>query len=507
MKLKIITPLLIFLAMTLLLLFLIKGEKGNPIHYQFLEERDTKVSGPFESSGSTSRYALTEAIVEDHTLFLNEDRARFSAPDMVEYNGRFFSIFTPGISFIGVPFYLIGKSIGLPQLFTYLSTALLALLNVFLVSKLARKLGAGVYASLLSGFVFLFATNALSYALTYTQHHASTAIILLALLNTFGKRSLLKNLWFGALVGIGLLFDIPNILIMTPIGLYILIRHFQITEGKKTIKVTLKLSLISLIIGIIPLLALFGWYNYQLTNSWTKIGQTIGQSDYFDPPEIRQKHRQEKKENLSGWELPFYTRKQLTGLYILLLSNQRGWIFYSPVVFIGLLGLILRYKEYQKHKVIIVSTAVVLTTIVTYSMFGGLGGWEFGPRYLIPAAAILCASLGLALQRFKKNIAFLILFSILSAYSIGVNAIGAMTTTQVPPKVEAVNLIEPIPYTYEYNLQLIDQNKNSSLAYNLFLSDKLESWKFIYGYYSIVLLAAAGLYMTSVFEKEAKGGP
>lgn len=491
---KAISISLVIIASITLLLLAVKGGATT-----------TVLGGPFESSGSTSRYSLTEAIVENSTFFFSKEQARFSAPDVVEYEGKFFSIFTPGISFIGVPFYLIGKHLGLAQLFTYLSTALLALLNMFLVSKLARKLGSGLYFSLLAGFIFLFATNALSYATTYTQHHASTAIILLALLNAFDKRTLPKNLWFGALLGAGLLFDIPNMLMIAPIGIYILTRHLQIIEGKKTIKVTFKLSLISLIIGIIPLLALFGWYNYQLTGSYTKIGQTIGQSDYFDPPEVREKRRL-KREAADPTErkLPLNTRKQLSGLYILLVSNQRGWIYYSPVVFIGLFGLFLGYKEHQKRNLIIVALAVVLTIIVTYSLFGGLGGWEFGPRYLIPATAILCGGIGLFLKRFSGNIPMIVLFILLAMYSIGVNTVGAMTTTQVPPKVEAVHLLDPIPYTYEYNLQLIGENKISSLVYNLYLGEAISGIEFVYGYFTTVFLLMA--VTTIVALEKNKGG-
>ena len=188
----------LFILISFLLLSLtIKGKAGSPIFYQSPQERDTKVGGPFESSGNNSRYVLTEAIVEDQTFFLDDARARLATPDIVEYNGRYFSIFAPGVAFLGVPFYILGKTIGFPQLLTFSSTTLLALVNLFLVAKLARNLGAGLYTASLSGFIFLFATNALSYSASFTQHHASTTLILLALLNAIGKRTLIKNILLG----------------------------------------------------------------------------------------------------------------------------------------------------------------------------------------------------------------------------------------------------------------------------------------------------------------------
>src|SRR3989344_9076188 len=133
MKNKIIV--FVFLILTVVLLGLaIKGQSGNPIYFQ--NEKDTRVGGPFESSNNTSRFALVEAIVEDRTFFFNEKRARFSSPDLVLYNNKFFSIFTPGVSFVSVPFYIFGKSIGVPQLSTYLVNVIAALVNFFLKGKL-----------------------------------------------------------------------------------------------------------------------------------------------------------------------------------------------------------------------------------------------------------------------------------------------------------------------------------------------------------------------------------
>ena len=46
----------------------IRGKAGNPIAYQ--SDYNTQLGGPFEASNSTSRYALTEAIVKTGTFFL-----------------------------------------------------------------------------------------------------------------------------------------------------------------------------------------------------------------------------------------------------------------------------------------------------------------------------------------------------------------------------------------------------------------------------------------------------
>ena len=481
----------------------VKGQKENPLHFQTV--KDTSVGGPFESSNNTSRYALTEAIAEDKTFFFNNPRARFATPDVEEYNGKIFSIFTPGVSFLGLPFYFLGKTVGLPQLLTYSSTVLLALINVLLIIILARKFGGGTYTSILAGFLFLFGTNALTYALTFTQHHASISLILLALLNVMGERTLIKNIYLGVLYSAALLVDLPNGILMLPIIIYALHKHLKTKSHYENIKFTLKLNIIGLLIGAAPFLTLFGWYNYQTTGSYIKVAQMLGRRVDVLPSGEFVSRRQLTINEDEPVRLPFNPRNQLSGLYILLLSDERSWIWYSPVVLLGIVGLILTSKRSIKRSFLIIASSGVLTTTIAYSMFGDpWGGWAFGPRYLIPAAAVLCSGIGIALERYKRKVWFIIPFMMLAMYSIGVNVLGAMTTTQIPPKVEAVNLPSPIPYTYEYNWELMtEKNLNSSLFYNLYLSDKLSSRDFALLYASAAFGLVMILYLASIFENHA----
>ena len=484
----------------ILLTMVVKGDKGNPIYYQ--NELDTKVGGVYESSNGNSRFALTRAIVEDRTVFFNTELARFSAPDLVYYNGKFFSIFLPGVSLLSAPFYFIGKLFGMPQLFTYLFTTLLALFNVFLVSAIAKKIGATRFSSFFSGLAFLFATNALAYSQTMTQHHLSTSIILLALLNSTYERSFFKNLWLGVVVGIGILVDIPNIIMLTPIMITILWKHFSVLRSNLKFTVSVKPILLGIIIGIIPLLTVFSWYNFQTTGSYHKIGQFIGRSN-FPPPLNPPKKKDNQETKLSKYEssLALNTRNLLQGLYILILSNERGIFYYSPVVILGLLGLILKYQQSRNKEFIITSIGIISMAILTYSMFDDpWGGWSFGPRYLIPAISILCVFISTSVDRFYRNFVFTIFVFLLLGYSIFVNSLGVLTTTAVPPKQEAENLVTPIPYTYEYNKKIITSNRNSSLLYNLFLREKISSANYL-----IIFIGAVGglfslLYMLSILK-------
>lgn len=494
-KIKYIFVLITILLSTVLLLSFTKGYISGSAVFQ--NDYNTQVGGPFEASNSTSRYALTESIAKYKTFIFNKDQAKFSSPDVSEYNGKFFSTFTPGVSFIGVPFYLLGNLFGLPQIFTYQSVLIFSVFNLFLVAKLARKFGAGLYASILSGFIFLFATNALPYSLTFTQHPMSVTFILLALLNALGKRTIKNNMLFGAYAGLALLIDIPNIIIIAPIILYVLFSHINIKKINDKFNFNFKFVSLFLLVGIIPLIVLFGTYNLKTTGSSTKIGQTIGRSDYF-------RFQSPNQNNLSSAkasqvqdknyliDVPFQTRNQINGFYTLLLSNERSWLYYSPVILLGILGLILAYRNPKTSTISKLSGSVLLINIVTYSMFGDpWGGWAYGPRYLIPGAAILAAGLGPVLLVWKKKPIFFVLFFLLFSYSVYVNTLGALTTNSIAPKVEAVNLKPAILYTYEYNLKFIDENRSGNLLYNSLLNNYISLRNF--WYLSAVVIVLTGM--------------
>ena len=139
-----------------------------------------------------------------------------------------------------------------------------------------------------------------------------------------------------------------------------------------------------------------------------------------------------------------------------------------------------------------------------YTMFPDpTGSWAFGPRYLLPATALLMIGAGSAIDIYKKSRWFVILFFILTTYSVSINTLGATTTTQVPPKVEAVNLPNPIPYTYEYNWQLMtEKGLNSSLFYNLYANKYVSSLQYAALYAGAAILLISVICIAALFEKK-----
>lgn len=501
--------LILMTVSVLLLIGSIKGNMNSLINN--VTDKNTKPGSPFEASNSSSRYALTESIVIHNSFLLNESLARFASPDVVDYKGKFMTIFTPGISFLAVPFYWIGLQFGLPQLSAFFLNLWFALLNITLIAYIGRKMGINYYASLLAGFIFTFATNSLTYAQSFAQHEITVTMILLGLLNILGKRTFMRDLVLGAIFGLGILVDIPNLFLLAPILIYAFFKHFEMTEKTtSSIKLSLKLSFIGLIIGMLPFIAVFGWYNYQTTGSYTKLGQNIGRSKVFnlsDPQHSRDQAKKgsELKTTKPVFKLPFNSRKQLSGFYTLLVSDERSWIYYSPIVFVGLIGLYFIYQKKETQAIVVVILAIALLDILLYAMFGDpWGGWAFGPRYLIPAAGIICIGIAKALEKFGKNIIFASIFIILAGYSIYINMLGAMTTSMIPPRVEAIALPNPIPYTYQYNLNLLQSNFSSSLVYNFFLNGKITNTDYIYLCSALAMAVILASYLIIVLSTSKK---
>lgn len=490
----------IVVALVLLIsFFVLVGSTKGTIRNGTLADQgdyDVEVATPLELSNSTSRYELTRSIVEKGSLFFDDRQLLNSAPDAVTYNGKHFTIFTPGISFLAVPFYAVGKYFGVPQIGAFTLNVVFGLISLALVAFLAKKLNAGLFASLLAGFTFLFATNAFGYSLTLTQHLVSTSLILLVVLNAIGKRSLLSNLSLGALFSTGLIVDIPNAFLMFPAVLFVIFKHFDKKVVAQKVSVYFRPVLLWCLIGLLPILIGFGAYNYMTADSPTRIAQNIGRVLPEGVELPIQNTEVNEKLTFSGNPLisiPFQTRNMLNGFYTLLISEERSWIFYSPVVILGLFGLFLILKNKTTGDI----AALLITTgalnIVIYSMFGDpWGGWAFGPRYLIPAAAIL--SVGLAVLIAKHKNAYLVaLFVILFSYSVFTSTLPVLTTNAIPPKHEAVSLNIHTEHTQKLNLGMLRDEVSSNLLYNSVFKDKIPLM--LYWYLLSGLITLVGLFL------------
>jgi len=457
-----------------------------------------KENGPFELSPERGRFALTYSLVEERSLNFSTALARFVTPDLGYWDGKYVSLFAPAVSFLVIPGYLLGKFIGISQVGSFFIISLFAIANFILIVKISETLGANNRASVLAGLIFLFATPSFAYAINLYQHHISTFLILLCSFLLIKKdKSWLQLLIVWFLITFSLVVDYPNFFLMFPLGLAALIKVLKFRQTTKIYKISFKFSsLLSLSSAFLPLI-LFGIFNFYSYGSPYRLSGTIASVSSIDsggepifPLDIKETFGndfQGKGESALGF---FRTRNIVNGLYVHLLSPDRGVAIFSPVILFGILGIYFLHK----NKFTVLFLSIVVMNIILYSMWGDpWGGWAFGSRYLIPGYAIMSIFISIALTKLSKNKTLLIFFSLLLTYSIAVNTLGAITTSTNPPKIQAIPLQDVTGkierYSYDRNWEYLNTFGSKSYVFREYVSSYINARS----YYFVLTTLISGL--------------
>lgn len=483
----------------------IRGLYGNPSSEE-INDPEWKDQGPLELSPDRGRFALTYSIVEDKSVHFSVPIAKFATPDLGYKDGKYVSLFAPGVSFIVSPGYIVGKFFGLSQIGTFAIISLFAIVNVLLIRAIAIRLGANSLAASISALIFIFATPAFSYAVTLYQHHISTFLILLSIyiLLKWKKIWPLAIVWF--LCATSIVIDYPNLFLMLPIGVYALGRIFNIEKTEKTFNVKIKLLSIATLVSIVFPLMFFLWFNKISYNNPFQFSGTVASVKAIDeegkpasPKGVNasdiDRFLNPEKQQKSSIKF-FETRELLSLMYIHLIGLDRGTLVFTPIILFGLAGIPVLYRKEQKKLALLLS--IIGLNVLLYSMFGA-GGWAFGSRYLIPSYSIMAILIAIALTKWKTKTLFFLFFIPILIYSVSVNSLGAITTSRNPPKVEAIPL-EKITgrhekYTFTRNLDYLRSNRSKSFIYKEFASNYLDAEQ----YYFVVTIPILMLIILMAF--------
>ncbi len=495
-----------FISFCALILALgVKGLPGNPTA-QELNSTQWKENGPLELSPERGRFVLLYSIAEDKSFQFSEALAKFAIPDLViAPSGKYVSMFAPGVSFLALPGFILGKYFGASQVGTFAVVALFAIFNIILIRLIAIRLGADFLAASLGAFTFVFATPAFAYAATLYQHHISTFIILFSIyaLIRWNNYWSLALIWF--LAAFSVTVDNPNIFFMLPIAVYALGRIIIIQNKENEIFFKVKpMGFLSLLAVIFPI-TFFLWFNtisngspFQLSGTLPSAKIAAEQSEK-SPASILEEETQQEKSAIGS----FKTRNLTNGFYIHFLSPDRGVINFAPAILIGILGLYFLYRKSADYANLL--TAIIGFNVLLYSMWGDpYGGWAFGSRYLILSYAMLAIALGIILTKWRKNIIFLIIFFILFNYSAKVNTLGALTSIANPPRIEILALEKMSgrveKYTYERNQQYLEENGSKSFVFQAYLKNKITAQNYYYLVYGLIVSMAALLLLLLRFQ-------
>jgi hypothetical protein len=482
----------IFVAV--ILLATVRGSVGAPDIYQ-LNELEWKDDGPLELSPERGRFALTYSLIEEGSMEFSLPVARFATPDLGYLNGKYVSMFAPGISYLIMPGYILGKAWGASQVGAYAVIAIFALLNALLVRALARLLGASKLAAALGSLTFLFATPAFAYGVSLYQHHVSTFLILFSLymLLRFKSAWSLLVIWFLCAASIPI--DYPNLFLMFPIGVAALGKIISWQEVKQKVVVSFKPLAVATFAAAILTLAFFLWFNQQSYGNPLQFSGTVtgvqGIDDQGNPIDYA---KVDESFGLQQAESPFEqqersaisffnTRNMLHGLYTQLISADRSVLYFTPVLFLAVIGAYVLYQRNSSVTQLLLS--IIAVTLVLYSMWGDpYGGWAFGLRYLIPAYSLACIFIAVGLEKWRHKSLFMLVFLLLFVYSVSVNTLGALTTNRIPPKVQVLELEElsgrEEKYNYWRSYDMIQSGSSKSFVFQTYFKDQLTAAEYFY---------------------------
>lgn len=498
---------ILFIFCSLILALSVRGLSGNP-NSSKINDSSWKENGPFELSPERGRFALLYSIVEDRSFQFSDAIGEFARPDVAISKGRYVSLFAPLLSFVTIPGYVIGKYFGASQVGAFAVVSIFALFNFLLIRAIAIRLGANHIAASIGALTFLFATPAFSYAVNLYQHHLSTFLILLSIYAVLR----FKNAWSLFLVFLlcaaAIPLDYPNLFFLFPIGVFALGKIIAVKYQNKLLTFKLNLTKLLTISAVILPILFFLWFNqmsfgnpFQLSGTLPSAGDTFrnttnNSQDLASKSRLLQESTEPKKEKTAlGF---FQSRRLLNGFYIHFLSPDRGIIYFTPVILLGILGAFLAHR--RKVEMVPLLFAIIGANVLLYSMWGDpWGGWAFGPRYLIPSFAILSLFIALLLSFWRKKAWLLLGFVILFNYSTAINTLGAVTSSANPPQVEVLEL-EKLSglvqkYTYERNWDFLRSGSSKSFVYQTFAKDYLPAVR----YYEILvgLIVFVGLLLTS----------
>jgi len=469
---------------TLILALTLRGLPGNPSADE-LNSTTWRDHGPLELSPERGRYALTYSIVEDHSLEFSLPVARFATPDLGMHNGKFVSLFAPGISYLVIPGYVIGRYFGAAQMGTFAVIAIFALLNAALIWLIAMRLGANRYAGAAAAAVFLFATPAFAYGVSLYQHHVSVFFILASLYILLRWRGLPSLALVWLLCAASIPVDYPNAILLFPVGLYALSRIVWFRKEPQGLRISFRfLGIFTFITALIPL-AFFLWFNHASFGNALQLSGTVQAVKAIDEngspynpeqitdPELVTKKSPPGEKTAVGF---FKTRNILNGFYTHLFSADRGMIRFTPVMIFGIIGLILMLRRRVPLYSILI--AIVGANVLLYSMWGDpYGGWAFGSRYLIPSYAILSIGIAILLTEWKKEYILLAVFSFFAFSSVWINSLGAITSSKNPPRVEVLALEKlsghEEKFSYDRNELFLQTDGSKSFVYQTAFKDEM----------------------------------
>ena len=265
---------------------------------------------------------------------------------------------------MAVPFYVVGKIIGNPEVAVSLMNQLFGAATGVLIFFFAIALGYSRRASLLVAIFYGLGTIAWPLAKQPFDHIVETFFILLSVYfvyqHSVNKRG--SYLTFSAFsIGFAFITRPTSILVIPPLFIFLFMSYVKEYDLRGVIKSLIK-DVVLFSIAFLPFVCLSLWYNYYRFGSVFETGYEL-------------------VSERTG--LSFFTGTPLlTGLTGFLISPGKGYFYYSPIAVLFFFSI---WSFFKKHYWLGVSFIFI---IISYLLFLSKniywhGDWAWGPRYIL----------------------------------------------------------------------------------------------------------------------------
>lgn len=379
-----------------------------------------------------SRLDMVVAVVEDGTFQI--DRYVENTVDYARVGDHYYSDKPPGAAFLGIPVYAglkavldlpifgqVVEQLGNNQAFqatlreggtginaqkvrfaiaqvvltvviSVSSSVVLGLLLYSLLLGMGVRRGAGIAAVIGYGLL----TPALAYAGAFYSHQLSAAMLVGAFALARGDRfdRIGRLVGIGFLLGYAVISEYPVVLVAGVLFLFTAGRLLQAKALAKVVWVVLPAAVLG--VGLMA-------YNNTVFGGPFNLG--YGFSEQWET---------QHQTGFMSLTLPHWD-----AIWGITFGAFRGLFFFSPLLLLGIPGLITWWKSGKYRAEWWVSLASVLVMFLfNSSSVMWWGGFAVGPRYFLPALPFLALALGFAFERWGGLGWFKILAALLAAWSL-----------------------------------------------------------------------------------------
>ena len=450
----------------------IRGAVGNPAPSDFKGNLD-QATKAFELSPERGRFTHVVALAEHNTYALNEELRDAAFPDVGFYDGKYFSFFAPGISYLSYPFYELGAPFALGQVAAFAFVAVISIITLLFLFRIARDiLKFPLWVSLMAVITYAFASTAWSYAITLYQHHLTAFFILSSFYAVWrfergGRLSFVWALFVWINYALAITIDYPNALLMLPVMVYLLVATVRTTLTSGTLALSVRFSAIVTMIAFVLISGFHAYHNFYYFGSPTQLSGTLVGYRTIVEQELSEEEDRDQLTAIADEKTvqSFFSEEHVPrGFYTLTVSDDRGLFFYTPLFLVGLVGLFFMVRRGITREEGFLLAIIGVNILLYSSWWDPWGGWAYGPRYLIPSMAVFSLLTWYGVWQFAKPVLARVFVLPLFVYSAAIALLGALTTNAVPPKVEGVHLEGK--YNFLLNLDFMQRQESGSFFYN-----------------------------------------